>query len=153
MGRGCWGPVAATWSIGGKLVNRGVEAIKPDPGSRVTVVTDGGAAFNVVRDAPPSPRDLVASLREATGLVAQVDVGQPAPVVGLSTANLDDPNAVPLLNLILAGRCCINRAIGRVRSQAQHSGARDTWRGATVVASIDDPTLTSSVDRKNGAQR
>lgn len=100
MGSGCSDPVAATWSIGGKLVNGVVEAIKPDPGSRVTVVTDGDAAFNVVHDGKPSPRDLVASLREATGLVAQVDVGQPALVVGLSTANLDDPNAVPLLTLI-----------------------------------------------------
>lgn len=101
----CSNPMAVTWSIGGKLVNRRVEAIRPGPGSRVTVVTDGDAAFNVaVHDGQLSARDLVASLREATGLVAQVDVGQQAPVVGLSAANFDDPNAVPLLNRIRAGQ-------------------------------------------------
>ena len=102
MEGGCSDPMAVTWSIGGKLVNRRVEAITPGPGSRVT---DGDAAFNVaLHDGQPSARDLVARLREATGLVAQLDVGQQAPVLGLSAANFDDPNAVPLPNLIPAGQ-------------------------------------------------
>ncbi len=97
--------MAVTWSIGGKRVNRRVEAIKPGPGSRVTVVTDGDPAFNIaLHDGQPSARDLVASLREATGLVAPLDVGQQAPVLGLSAANFDDPIAVPPLNLIPAGQ-------------------------------------------------